>query len=47
MADAYEASRKVYDEAFSRFLAKPAKTLADLALKTSAMLYFDTEAQYA
>ena len=47
MADAYEASRKVRNEAFVRFLATPAKTLTGMAFKTSAILYFDYEAQYA
>jgi hypothetical protein len=47
MCDAYEASRRARDAAFARFLATPAKTLVGMAFKTSAMLYFDYEAQYA
>jgi hypothetical protein len=45
--EAYEASRKVYWDAFNRFLGTPAKTLAGMVFNTSAMLYFDDEAQYA
>ena len=44
---AYEAAEEKYRAAFDRFLATPADTLAGMAFKTSAMLYFDHEAQYA
>jgi len=44
---AYEAALEMYWEAYNRFLGTPAQTLTGMAFKTSAILYFDYEAQYS